>query len=81
MVIYLDDLLILHQNTAELQKIFQLVTNLLMDLGFIMKREKCSPSPTQTIVFLGAYLDSFISWPLQFLRTNSTTYRQSARNL
>ena len=57
-VIYLDDLLILHQNTAELQKIFQLVTNLLMDLGFIMKREKCSPSPTQTIVFLEANLDS-----------------------
>ena len=57
-MIYLDDLLILHQNTAELQKIFQLVTTLLTDLGLIMKREKGSPSPTQTIVFLEANLDS-----------------------
>ena len=55
-MIYLDDLLILHQNTAELHKIFQLVTTLLTDLGFIMNREKCSPLPTQTIVFLGARL-------------------------
>lgn len=57
-VIYLDDLLILHHNPAELRKIFQLVTTLLTNLGFIINLEKCSPSPTQAIVFLGASLDS-----------------------
>ncbi len=57
-VIYLDDLLLLHQDAAELQGIFQLVSTLLADLGFIIKLEKCSQSPVQAIIFLGAMLNS-----------------------
>ncbi len=57
-VIYLEDLLLLHQDAAELQGIFQLVSTLLTDLGFIIKLEKCSQSSVQAIIFLGAMLDS-----------------------
>ena len=57
-VIYLDDLLILNQDRTELQKIFKIVTSLLTDLGFIIKLEKCSPSPTRVVVFFGTQLDS-----------------------
>ena len=57
-VIYFDDLLILHQNRAELRHQFQLVMTLLMNLGFQIKLEKCSSAPTQVIVFLGACLNS-----------------------
>ena len=57
-VIYLDDLLLLHHEAVELQNIFHIVTTLLMDLGFTIKLEKCSQSPEQTIIFLGARLNS-----------------------
>ena len=61
-VIYLDDLLLFHQDPIELQKIFKIVITLsiLIDLGFIIKLEKCSTSPTatQAIIFLGAQLNS-----------------------
>ena len=57
-VIYLDDLLLLHESPAELQNIFQLGTTLLTDLGFCIQKEKCSQSPTQAIVFLGAVINS-----------------------
>lgn len=55
---YLDDILILHQNATELQKIFPLITTLFTDLAFIVKLKKCSPSPTQTTIFPGVSLDS-----------------------
>jgi hypothetical protein len=57
-VIYLDDLLLFHQDPIELQTVFKIVITLLTDLGFIIKLEKCSPSPTQAIIFLGAQLNS-----------------------
>ena len=69
-VIYLDDLLLFHQDPVELQKIFQIVITLFTDLGFVIKLEKCSPSPTQAIVFLGAQLNSIdltIAIPLEKL--------------
>ena len=70
-VIYLDDLLLFHQDPIELQTIFKIVITLLTDLGFIIKLEKCSPSPTQAIIFLGAQLNSTdmtIAVPLEKLR-------------
>ena len=57
-VIYLDDLLIMHQDRQEIVKIFNMVLALLKNLGFLIKAEKCSRYPTQTLVFLGALLDS-----------------------
>ena len=68
--IYLDDLLLFHQDPVELQKIFQIVITLFTDLGFVIKLEKCSPSPTQAIIFLGAQLKSIdltIAVPLEKL--------------
>jgi hypothetical protein len=57
-VIYLDDLLLLHHEAVELQNIFHIVTTLLTDLGFTIKLEKCSQSPVQAIIFLCARLNS-----------------------
>ena len=54
----LTDLLILPQNPAELRQQFQLVMNLLANLGFKIKLEKCSSAPTRVVVFLGACLNS-----------------------
>ena len=57
-VIFLDDLLIMHQDKVQCQKIFSQVTNLLSNLGFLIKQEKCSSCPTQQITFLGALLNT-----------------------
>jgi len=57
-VIYIDDMLLLHQQSKVLQKIFAQVVNLLERLCFLVKREKCSPIPSQHPIFLGAALDS-----------------------
>ena len=52
-VIYLDDILLLHQDQEELGKIFDKVLELLQNLGLTIKQEKCSSAPTQSLVFLG----------------------------
>ena len=57
-VIYIDDMLLLHQQSKVLQKIFAQVVDLLEKLGFLVKREKCSPIPCEHLIFLGAVLDS-----------------------
>ena len=57
-VIYIDDVLLLHQQSKVLQKIFAKVVDLPEKLGFLVKREKCSPIPCQRLIFLGAVLDS-----------------------
>lgn len=57
-VIYLDDILIMHQRQQEIVNIFNMVLTLLKNLGFLIKREKCSPFPSQELVFLGALINS-----------------------
>jgi hypothetical protein len=57
-VIYLDDILVMHQSAMELVNIFNMVLTLLRNLGFLVKMEKCSLHPTQELVFLGALLNS-----------------------
>ena len=57
-VIYLDDLLLIHHQKETLIEIFYYVQKLLSSLGFVVKREKCSPAPTRQLVFLGAVLDT-----------------------
>ena len=56
-VIYLDDILLLDQDPGEL-KIFNQVLELFQNLGFSIKKEKCSSVPTQSIIFLGGLLNS-----------------------
>lgn len=58
LVLYIDDFLIMHQDLQEIQTIFNLIVQLLTDLGFLIKREKCSPAPTKELTFLGALLNS-----------------------
>ena len=48
----------MHQDRQEIVRIFNMVLALLENLGFHIKREKCSPHTTQALVFLGALLDS-----------------------
>ena len=57
-VVYLDDILLLHQNKDNLVKILHQVISQLWNLGFTIKLEKCLPHPTQQVVFLGGLLDS-----------------------
>jgi len=57
-VIYIDDMLPLHQQSKVLQRMFTQVLSFLEKLGFLVKIEKCSVTPSQCIVFLGAKLDS-----------------------
>jgi len=57
-VIYIDDMQLLHQQSKVLQRMFAQVVSFLEKLGFLVKIEKCSVTPSQCIVFLGAKLDS-----------------------
>ena len=57
-VINTDDMLLLHQQSKVLQRMFAQVVAFLGKLGFLVKIEKCSVAPSQCIVFLGAKLDS-----------------------
>ena len=57
-VIYLDDILLLHQDAKVLHSIFKKVVNLLEALGFIINLEKCSQGPSQQLIFLGTMLNS-----------------------
>ena len=57
-VIYIDDMLLLHQQSQVLQTLFAQVVAFLENLGFQVKMEKCSVAPSQCIVFLGAQLYS-----------------------
>ena len=48
----------LHQDKDKLLTIFHQVLELLQNIVFTVKREKCSAFPTRQLVFLGALLDS-----------------------
>jgi hypothetical protein len=57
-VIYLDDILILHQDPGILQSIFRKVVSLLEGLGFLINLNKCSQFPFQQLIFLGTMLNT-----------------------
>ena len=57
-VIYLDDLILLHQEPVVLQNQLQMTISLLQNLGFIINWEKSVINPTRQIEYL-----SFHSWP------------------
>lgn len=52
-VIYLDDLLIMHQNYSELRVLAQETIELLASLGFSINFEKSSLTPSHSIEYLG----------------------------
>ena len=57
-VIYLDDLILLHQEPVVLQHQLQMTISLLQNLGFIIKWEKLVINPTRQIGYLGFHIDS-----------------------
>ena len=82
-VMYIDDMLLLHQQQQRLLVLFRQVVEFLGKLGFLVKAEKCSPSPTQSIVFLGAQLDSvgmILSLPEPKLTQIKATCQQLQRD-
>jgi ribonuclease HI len=52
-IIYMDDMLLLHEDPTYLKKATEEVANLLLDLGIILSLEKCEVYPKQIITFLG----------------------------
>src|SRR5690606_1222481 len=57
-IIYIDDILILGRSEMEAQSHARRAVELLQDLGFYIKWEKCQLEPTQKIKFLGFIVDS-----------------------
>lgn len=62
-IIYLNDLLLLHPGPKELEKLFLEVRQLLTSLGFLIKKGKCSTAPVQSLVFLGAIMTLAVPLP------------------
>lgn len=54
-VIYIDDMLLLHQQSRVLKQLFVQVIDFLEKLGFLLKIEKWSVTPCYCMVFLGAH--------------------------
>jgi ribonuclease HI len=52
-IIYMDDMLLLHEDPTYLEKSTEEVASLLLDLGIILSLEKCEVFPKQVITFLG----------------------------
>ena len=71
LIIYLDDLLMMHQGRAQLEQITQLICQLFESLGLIVNQKKSILTPTQELEFLGFRLCSMtmrLSLPPKKLR-------------
>ena len=69
-VVYLDYILVLHQDPDVLREIFGTIVTLLEGLGLIINQDKCSLCLLQQLLFLGAMLNSTkmsLSLPLEKL--------------
>jgi ribonuclease HI len=53
LVIYLDDVLLLHEDPVELRIATAEIADFLLDLGIILAVDKCEPVPKEKIQFLG----------------------------
>ncbi|XP_044156772.1 uncharacterized protein LOC122943252 [Bufo gargarizans] len=72
LVIYLDDILIMHQCQAALLRHLQWTSDLLSALGFLLNPEKSCLTPSRRMEFLGFTVDSVaesLSLPSEKLRT------------
>lgn len=58
-VIYIADMLLLHQHSMVLGKLFAHVVAFLEKLGFLVKMKKCSVTPCQCLVFLGGSVEQY----------------------
>jgi len=58
LIIYLDDLLMMHQDRAQLEQITQLTGQLFESLGLTVNQKKSILTPTQELEFLGFHLCS-----------------------
>ena len=84
-VIYLDDILLLHQDQEELGKIFDKVLELLQNLGFTIKREKMLLSSSALRDLLDSVemsislpfekLDAIIKTAREILKDGAVTYK------
>ena len=73
LIIYLDDLLILHQHKDRLQQMVQLISQLFSSLGLMVNHKKSILVPTQILEFLGFNINSQstqISLPQEKMRKN-----------
>ena len=71
LIIYLDDMLMLHQDRAQLQQMTQLTCQLFESLGLIVNQKKSILIPTRELEFLGFHLCSLtmrLSIPSEKLR-------------
>jgi len=71
LIIYLDDILLMHQDRTQLEQITQLTCQLFESLGLIVNQKKSMLTPTQEMDFLGFHLCSNtmkISIPTEKLR-------------
>ena len=58
LIIYLDDILIMHQNRENLLTLAQEAIELFSGLGFLINWEKSHLSPSQVLEYLGTEIDS-----------------------
>ena len=58
MIIYLDDMIVMNQCPLSLSQDLSLITHTLVNLGFVINREKSQFEPVQKIEFLGYEVDS-----------------------
>ena len=71
LIIYLDNLLLMHQDRAQLEQITQLTCQLFESLGLMVNLKKSIVTPTQELEFLGFQLGSALmrlSLPSEKLR-------------
>ena len=79
-VIFLDDILILHQSPSVLQSIFKKIVTLLERLGFLINLNKCSQHPSQQPIFLGTLLNT-VTMSLSLPKEKLDLIQQGARQL
>lgn len=79
-VIFLDDILILHQSPSVLRSIFKKIVTLLERLGFLINLNKCSQHPSQQLIFLGTLLNT-ATMSLSLPKEKLDPIQQGARQL
>ena len=80
LIIYLDDILVMHQNKEQLQQITHLVCSLLENLGLMVNQKKSMTTPVQRLEFLGFQVCS-ISMKFTIPSEKLRKIKQAARKI
>ena len=80
MIIYLDDILIMHQSREELILLILLVYRMFQALGLMVNMEKSQLTPKQEMEFLGFLMNS-VSLHLAFPTEKMRKIQQDAQSL